>query len=168
MSTGGLGKVYANGEIIVRQGDPGDCMFAIQKGNVEVLKSGKQGDVPVAILKEGDIFGEMALFDREVRSATVRALGEARILTIDKRTFMRRVQDDPTLAFNLLHTMSLRIRNMTAANAELRSGDPASTEFAAALEKERRRLERRMAADRRKANRRVSLRRRKAATPKAA
>ena len=58
----------------------------------------------------GQFFGEMALFDRDVRSATVRAYGRARVLTVDKRNFMRRVHEDPSLAFRLVETMSNRIR----------------------------------------------------------
>jgi CRP-like cAMP-binding protein len=53
-----------------------------------------------------------------VRSATVRAVGEARILTVDRRTFLRRVQEDPSLAFNILRTMSGRIRELTEKLAQ--------------------------------------------------
>jgi CRP/FNR family transcriptional regulator len=89
-------------------------MFVVQAGEVEVIREQAGREVRLAILKEGDFFGEMALFDREVRSATVRARGEARILTIDKKTFLSRVQEDPSLAFNILRTMSARIRNLDA------------------------------------------------------
>jgi CRP-like cAMP-binding protein len=54
-----------------------------------------------------------------VRSATVRALGEARVITVDKRNFMRRVHEDPALAFRLVETMSNRIRKLTQRIAEL-------------------------------------------------
>jgi CRP-like cAMP-binding protein len=63
----------------------------------------------------------MAIFEKQVRSATVRALSEARVLTVDKKTFIRRVQEDPTLAFNLVRMMSQRIRNMNAQVGEKRS-----------------------------------------------
>ena len=121
MSTEGLGKVYADGHVVVRQGDVGDCMFAIQAGQVEVLRETDHGEVRVAVLGEGDIFGEMAILQKEVRSATVRALGEARLLTIDKRTFLRRVHEDPSLAFNILRTMSGRIRELSEELAQMRA-----------------------------------------------
>ncbi|HUW83971.1 MAG TPA: cyclic nucleotide-binding domain-containing protein [Phycisphaerae bacterium] len=70
----------------------------------------------LAVLGEGDVFGEMALFERETRSATVRSLGEARLLSVDKKTLMRRVHEDPSLAFHIVQGMSRRIREM---NAEL-------------------------------------------------
>ena len=63
----------------------------------------------------------MAVFDRDVRSATVRAVGEARILTIDKKNFMRRVHEDPSLAFRIVETMSQRIRELVAEVTRLKS-----------------------------------------------
>jgi len=63
-------------------------------------------------LSEGDVFGEMALFDQEVRSATVRARGEVWALTLEKKTFLRRIHEDPSLVFNILVKMSRRIREL--------------------------------------------------------
>ncbi len=112
MVTGGLGKVYRDGEEIVHQGETGDCMYVIQMGQVEAIQ-GKEGkEVRLAVLGEGDVFGEMALFERMPRSATVRALGEVRVLTIDKKTFLRQVHEDPSLAFRILQKMSYRIREL--------------------------------------------------------
>jgi len=149
MNSGSMGKNYAPGEIIVRQGETGDCMYAIQKGKVEVLRRGKGGEVRVAVLEEGEVFGEMAIFEREVRSATVRALGEARLLTIDKKTFLRRAQEDPTLAFNLMQMMCRRIRKLNSALVELQLGaGPRVRDPTAAAEPEPQ-LERRDRTDRR-------------------
>ena len=112
MGSGDLGKTYGDGEIIIRQGDVGDCMYVIQAGEVEVVREDGDKAVRLAVLGEGDVFGEMALFDRETRSATVRALGEARVLTLDKRTFLRRVHEDPSVAFRIVQRMSHRIRQL--------------------------------------------------------
>ena len=87
MGTGALGKLYQDGGVIVRQGEAGNCMYVIQEGQVEVLLRKGDKDVCVAVLGEGDFFGEMALFDQEVRSATVRARGEVKALTLEKRLF---------------------------------------------------------------------------------
>lgn len=119
MNSSGLGKTYSDGQVIVQQGEMGDCMFAVQHGRLEVLKDGKGGEVRIGILEEGDIFGEMAIFERERRSATIRVLGEARVLTVDKKTFLRRVQEDPSLAFNLVRMMSKRIRSLSNEVASL-------------------------------------------------
>lgn len=111
-----LGQQYADGQTIVRQGEMGNCMFVIQQGRVAVVKEESGRETRLAVLEAGDFFGEMALFEQETRSATVRALGPARILTVDRRTFLRRVKEDPTLAFEILKHLSQRIRHL---NAEL-------------------------------------------------
>jgi CRP/FNR family transcriptional regulator, cyclic AMP receptor protein len=83
---------------------------------VEVVQgTGDGGEQRLRILGEGDFFGEMSIFEHEVRSATVRACGEARVLKVDKRTLLRRMKEDPTLAFSILETLSRRIRSLSAA-----------------------------------------------------
>lgn len=110
MESGGLGKVYGDGEIIVRQGEQGDCMYVIQEGRVEVIREKDGKEISLAILGEREFFGEVPLFERERRSATVRVLGEARLLTVDRKTLMRRIQEDPSLAYRMLQTLSRRVR----------------------------------------------------------
>ena len=122
METGVLGRVYDNGEVIVRQGEMGNCMYVIQAGQVEVLREEEGKQVRLAVLGEGEVFGEMALFEGEVRSATVRVLGGARVLTVDKRTFFRRVSEDPSTAFRILQRMSYRIRQLDAELARMKAG----------------------------------------------
>ena len=120
MASGELGKVYHDGEVIICEGDEGNCMFVIQEGKVEVLIAGENDkEIRLGIRGEGEFFGEMAIFDRDVRSATVRALGDTRVLTVDKKNFMRRVHEDPSLAFRLVETMSHRIRELGEEVARL-------------------------------------------------
>jgi CRP-like cAMP-binding protein len=114
MVDGALGKEYADGDVICRQGEPGDRMYVIQAGGVIVSREEGGVEVPVVELKTGDMFGEMAIFDRQPRSATVRAKGTARVLTLDKRAFMRQVHEDPSLAYRLLEIMSRRVRRLDA------------------------------------------------------
>lgn len=121
MESRNLGRNYRSGEVIVMQGESGDCMYVIQSGQVEVMQRLGSEEVRLAVLGPGDFFGEMALFEREVRSATVRAMGEARVLTIDKRTFMNRVHEDPSLAYRLVQTLSQRLRKVSAAYTRVSS-----------------------------------------------
>jgi len=123
MASGGLGKTYRRGDIIVQQGDKGECMYVIQEGTVEVyqLRSGKE--VHLAFLNEGDFFGEMAVFEQEVRSASVRAVEEARILTIDKKNFLKRIHEDPSLAYHIVQTLSNRIRLLDARHSRIKASD---------------------------------------------
>ncbi len=120
MTAGELGKVYENGEVIIHQGDMGDCMYVIQEGEVEVVLAEDDREVRLAVRYAGDFFGEMAIFEREERMATVRALGRARVLTVDKKNFMRRIHEDPTLAFRLVETMSSRIRELSNEVVQLK------------------------------------------------
>jgi CRP-like cAMP-binding protein len=119
-NAGELGKIYQDGEVIVRQGEVGDCMYVVQEGKVEVVLETEGREIRLAELGEGELIGEMAIFDREVRMATVRAFGKARVLTVDERNFLRRVHEDPSLAYRLVRTMSQRIRELTAEIARLR------------------------------------------------
>lgn len=112
MKSGKLGKEYKEGDVIVRQGETGDCMFEILEGKVEVLQVREGKEVRLAVLDKGDFFGEMSIFEKEVRSATVRAMGKVRALTIDKKTLLRRISEDPTLAFRIVERMSHRIREL--------------------------------------------------------
>jgi hypothetical protein len=123
-----LGRLYRDGEVIIRQGDTGDCMYMIQSGQVEVVLSGDDGEeIPLARLGEPDIFGEMALCDREVRSATVRAVGEVRVLTVDREMFLRRVHQDPSLALRVLQRLAARVRGADEALARETARNAAET-----------------------------------------
>lgn len=121
MSTGTLGRIYHPGEVIIRQGQIGDCMYVIQEGQVEVLIEEDGGEVLLAVRGEGDFVGEMAIFEQEVRSATVRAIGEVRALTVDKKTFLRRIHQDPSLAYRIVQVMSGRIRELSNEIAHLKA-----------------------------------------------
>jgi CRP-like cAMP-binding protein len=122
LDTGVLGRMYQDGEVIARQGEVGDCMYVIQEGQVEVVADQDGTEVRLAVLGEREFFGEMAIFEREVRMATVRALGPVRVLTVDKKTFLRRIHKDPSLAYHIVQTMSQRIRELDAEVARLRGG----------------------------------------------
>lgn len=123
MDTGTLGKIYHDGEIIIRQGDIGDCMYVIQEGQVEVFVVQGGQEVRLAMRGEGDVFGEMAIFEKEKRSATIRAVGTVRLLTVDEKNFMRRVHEDPSLAYRMVKMMSQRIRELSSEVARLKYED---------------------------------------------
>ncbi|MGA9270076.1 MAG: cyclic nucleotide-binding domain-containing protein [Lutimonas sp.] len=115
-----LGQNYKEGELIIKQGTKGNCLYVIQEGKVEVVKETASGDVKVAELGETEFFGEMGLFEENVRSCTVRAQGDAKILTIDKRNLYKSIHQDSSLAYRLLEKMSNRLRE---ANKMIKSGE---------------------------------------------
>ncbi|MGB8853680.1 MAG: mechanosensitive ion channel family protein [Pirellulales bacterium] len=92
-------QAFAAGEPIIRQGDPGTSMFVIENGRVAVSVADDSGATShLAELGPGDFFGEMSLLTGEPRSATVTALVETRLLTIDKDTFRPCLEVEPRLA----------------------------------------------------------------------
>ena len=108
-----LGRQYKDREVIVQQGEAGNCMYVVQEGQVEALAEADGREMRLRKLGPNDFFGEMALFGTETRSCTVRALGNARVLTIDKKSFLGGIQEDPSLAFRIVKVMSHRIRDLT-------------------------------------------------------
>jgi CRP/FNR family transcriptional regulator, cyclic AMP receptor protein len=108
-----FGRVYTHGEVIIKQGDMGDCLYVIQEGRVEVIDESAGNETKVAELGDKEFFGEMCLFEKDSRSCTVRALGDTKVLTIDRQNFIATIQKDPSLAFRLLENMSRRLRQTT-------------------------------------------------------
>ncbi|MGB5159941.1 MAG: cyclic nucleotide-binding domain-containing protein [Thermoanaerobaculia bacterium] len=117
---GALGRVYQDGEFITRQGDVGQVMYVIQQGKVEVLMEKEGRETLLRVAEEGEFLGEMAIFDHEVRSASLRAKGEVKVLTIDKKNFLKRIHVDPSLAFRIVQTMSQRVRELGDEVARLK------------------------------------------------
>lgn len=112
MKSRSLGKVYQADEILVRQGELGHCMYVIQSGKVELIKHSEGHEICVAELGEGDFFGETELFEKVPRAHTVRALSEVRVLTVDRKLLLTRIQDDPSLGFRIIQKLSGRVRKL--------------------------------------------------------
>jgi CRP/FNR family cyclic AMP-dependent transcriptional regulator len=119
MVAGKLGKVYKDGETVIKQGRTGENFYVIQQGRVEVVQTTEHGEQHLIYLDTGESFGEMAIFEKEVRSATIRAVGDVRVLKVDRKTLLRRIQEDPLLALGLLKKMSHRIRELSVQVAAL-------------------------------------------------
>ena len=107
-----LGHLYRDGEIIIKQGTIGNCLYVIQQGKVEVIHEKGKKEVKIAELGKKDFFGEMALFEKDVRSCTVKAIGDTKVLTLDKKGLYKTIQNDPSLAFRLLEKLSNRLRQV--------------------------------------------------------
>jgi CRP-like cAMP-binding protein len=90
---------YAKGATICREGEAGDAMYLIYRGAVVILKEGWKD--PVAKLKDGDFFGEMALLFGEPRSATVRTEEETEVFCLASLDFQRIVGKTPDMTRTL-------------------------------------------------------------------
>ena len=115
-----LGRVYQDGEYIIREGEVGDCMYIIQQGTADVIRTEDGEATVVDTMQSGELFGEMAIVENTVRSSTVRARGTVRAITIDRKTFMRRIQEDPSLAISVLEVLCHRVRNLDDTIAQLK------------------------------------------------
>ena len=120
MKEGELGRLYAHGEIIFKEGEKGDVMYVIQSGKVKISKNSSSGNITMATLQSGEIFGEMALFDKLPRSASAVAEGDTRVLSIDKKKLFSTIWKDPTVVLKIIETMSSTIRRLSKDFAELK------------------------------------------------
>ncbi|OGC77901.1 MAG: hypothetical protein A2Z27_03190 [candidate division Zixibacteria bacterium RBG_16_50_21] len=108
---GEMGRLFQDGEIMMRQGENGDCMYVIQDGLVEVIKEVNSQEVRLAQLGRDEFFGEMEIFESIGRSATILVVGFARVLSIDKKNLLSRIHEDPSLAYRMIQVMSSRVRD---------------------------------------------------------
>jgi F420-non-reducing hydrogenase small subunit len=108
-----FGSFYDRGAVVFRQGDPGDTMYIIQSGAAEVCQLQDGREVVLALLEKGDFFGEMALIDERPRSATVTVIQPTRLLPLTKTSMLKRIRQDPGVAFHLIKALSHRIEQAT-------------------------------------------------------
>ena len=90
-------RTYLPATTIIRQGEPGDSFYVIERGEVDVIDD-KAGGARLSTLRDGDVFGEMALLSGAPRSATVVAMKETRVWVILKEQFDRLIEASPVVA----------------------------------------------------------------------
>lgn len=101
-------KRVAPGEMLIRQGDDADHVFIITEGHAEAFVDGqKVGDVP-----KDEIFGAMAVFTDEKRSATVVASSPCTVMVIPKEQFLGLTQTNPRIAHSLIESMAKKIDSL--------------------------------------------------------
>lgn len=103
-------REFNDGDLIFMEGDDSREMYVVVEGEVVVTKKSVRGEVTLAVLKKGDFVGEMSLLESLPRSATARARGKTRLLAIHPGGFLLKIRRDPTFAFEMLQTLSKRIR----------------------------------------------------------
>ncbi len=99
-------QTFEDGEILFHAGDPADCAFVILGGEVEILAKTDAGDVVVGVLRDHQIFGELALLNKAPRSATLRAKNRLQVLRITDEVFLKLVTENPAVALDLMHQLS--------------------------------------------------------------
>jgi CRP-like cAMP-binding protein len=116
-------RVYEPGDAIFKEGDTSTEMYIVQEGKVVITKAVAGRDVFLALLERGDFFGEMALLDSQPRHATCSALVRTRVVAIRSGELLIKLRRDPTLALEMLQTMSRRIRYLDNELVELMRND---------------------------------------------
>jgi len=99
---------YEPDQVIIRQGEPGDCAYFIQSGEVEVVQESDGNQVVLRILHAGDYFGEMALLSGQPRTASVRALTPTKVAVLGKQNFLTMLQMIPSTREDILTTVQER------------------------------------------------------------
>ena len=96
------------GHVIFSAGDPGNCMYAVLSGAVDIIVH----DETVETVEAGGVFGEMALIEEKPRSASAVVKTEARLVPVDRTQFLFLVQQTPFFALQLLGIVTERLRRL--------------------------------------------------------
>jgi len=99
---------FESGDVIFEKGKPGEWMYVILKGEVEILLKGN----PISHVGPGEIFGEMALIDAGARSATAVASGDCRLVSVSEDQFLAMVKKTPEFALYVMRILVSRLRKM--------------------------------------------------------
>ncbi len=119
-----IARHYETGKFIFLEDSEGEQCFFVVQGSVKVTRLSKDGrEVILAMLNEGEFFGEMALLDGESRSANVIALEETEVLTLNREDFLVVLHDYPQIAIQLLKEMADRLRKSDRQIASLSLSD---------------------------------------------
>ena len=104
-------RSYAKNDIILMEDEFGDTFFIISKGSIKITRVSEDGrEVILAMLGEGDFFGEMSLLDGETRSANAIAHGDCHVLILKRHDFLLFLEKFPKIAISLLIELAGRIR----------------------------------------------------------
>jgi len=104
-------RTFHGGEAVFHEGDESDTCYVVRSGHVRAVREHTDGrTLTLATLGPGDIFGELAIFDDERRSATVEALEETEVIAILGRDMRRLLREHSDIAVKLLAALSRRLR----------------------------------------------------------
>src|SRR2546426_2805903 len=127
LATATVGHVFAPGETLIRAGDQGSSMFVVHNGRVQVQLTEGGKSRPVAVLSEGNFFGEMALFTGEPRTASVVALEETEVLEIGHAAMKHLFETNPSLVESISWTIAERRAGLAASAQQATSNSLAES-----------------------------------------
>lgn len=97
---------YESGTLVFKEGELGDCMYIIHEGEVKIHKE----NVTLAILSEKEVFGELALLDPEVRSASATTVTNCILFRIDQEPLYEVIDNRPEVARGFIKILCKRLR----------------------------------------------------------
>jgi CRP/FNR family transcriptional regulator, cyclic AMP receptor protein len=110
---------FSQGDIIFKEGDPGDVMYAVIEGEVDIKVHGD----PVYTVGPGEVLGEMALIDRKPRSASAVARTACKLVVIDDKRFTFLIQQTPMFVTQIMKVMADRLRMMNFEEKNIKGED---------------------------------------------
>ena len=103
-------KTFNDGDVIFREGGPSDVAYEIVFGTVEIAKIGNNGNVILATLGAGEMFGEMGVLDQGERNATAKAIGPVTVNAIDRKDFLAGVEGNSDTALDVIGNLADKLR----------------------------------------------------------
>lgn len=108
-------RTYKRGSAIFHEEDVGDALYIVRSGKVKIYRVAEDGrEKTLAILGEGEFFGEMALLDGGPRSAIAEALSTTQLLALYRADFQEFVASNPAVALGMIKVLSMRLRQANA------------------------------------------------------
>lgn len=109
---GSAKKIFNKGDILLREGDPGDSAYLLESGSVEILIQRDDALIQIGTRGPGSIIGEMAMIDDKPRTATIRALEDCHVMEISREDFSRRVDSADPILKMVMRVIMTRYRDM--------------------------------------------------------
>jgi CRP-like cAMP-binding protein len=124
-----MNRNYVKDSIIFCEGEPGDELFIIQKGSVKIIKINENDEILLAVLKTGDIFGEMALLESKPRAAGAVAYEDCQVVAVNRNNFQLMIEVKPQFIAKLTTLLAERIWLMYKQLANTQINDPLGRMF---------------------------------------
>jgi CRP-like cAMP-binding protein len=102
---------FVVGTVLFEEGQPGDYMYVVQKGEVEIRRQVGDTERVLAIMPAGEFFGEMAILNGRPRSATAVVRVDARLVVIEGKTFEAMMRARPEIALRIIKSLASRLEN---------------------------------------------------------
>lgn len=102
---------FKAGDVLFEEGQPGDFMYVVQSGEIEIRRTVGESERVLAVLPAGEFFGEMAILNGRPRSATAVVRTDARLLVIEGKTFDAMLRARPEIALRMIKALAARLEN---------------------------------------------------------